>query len=92
LLHVGQTQAQVKAVLIREGFDQPWVCERVDPSQVATPGETMVACLAYRKGVQEFAFLFSLSQRYGKRDPDTDTVTTWEVKTDKLTQIFDRVK
>jgi len=52
----------------------------------------MVACLAYRKGVQEFAFLFSLSQRYGKRDPDTDTVTTWEVKTDKLTQIFDRVK
>jgi hypothetical protein len=91
LLHLGQTQAQVKAILNREGFE-PWVCERLDPSQVnANPGETIVACPVSRKGVTEFVLLFSVSQRYGRRDPDTTEVTTWEVKTDRLTQIIDRV-
>lgn len=104
MLRVGQTQQQVKAILSSEGFDVfsylddrfrqsgevapgPWICQRL-VGQELPPGLHMVQCLAYREGVQEFGFWFSVSQTY--RDPDTGQL--YDVKTDKLTQIFDQLK
>jgi hypothetical protein len=51
------------------------------------PGLHAVQCLAYRKGVLEFGFWFSISQRY--RDPHTGQ--PYDVRIDKLTQIFDKL-
>ncbi len=104
MLRVGQPQQQVKAILSSEGFDVfsylddrfrqsgevapgPWICQKL-VGQDLPPGVHMVQCLAYRDGVQEFGFWFSVSQTY--RDPDTGQL--YDVKTDKLTQIFDQLK
>jgi hypothetical protein len=99
-LREGQTQQQVKAILNSEGFDVfsdvnlrgrvapgPWICKPLVGRGIA-PGERMVECLAYRNGLQEFGLDFRVSQTY--RNPDTGEL--YQVKVDRLTQIYDQLK
>jgi hypothetical protein len=89
LLHVGQTQAQAKAILTRQGLD-PWRCDQLgDDVVVKQPGQLVVGCTVSSNGKNVFLLVFLVSQRYGVQDPDTTKITTWEAREDRLTQIVD---
>jgi hypothetical protein len=89
LLHVGQTQAQAKAILTRQGFD-PWRCDQLgDDVVVKQPGQLVVGCTVSSRGKDVFLLVFIVSERNSVRDPDTTKITTREVKVDRMTQIVE---
>ena len=94
LLHTGQSQQQVKAILQAKGFhvpkrlrstanaSGPWFCE--GGWNELNGYDYVVECIANGPNGVDLRLGFLLKRRYGRRDADTGEVVTDVQRVDKL--------